>query len=347
MATRVEKILANARITLSDQSKERWSDDDLLRILDEGHKDICRHTQLINDRVDIFLEVGEPYFDLPEDLWLISRITYDDVVIPMVSHTDLDEYPLTRRFADFDYSSNRWETEEGEPEAFLYDRRNLLKGRIYPIPTDAIFENPYTFQAGARNEYEIDGNNIYGVVVDSVDDLVSPTDGVASSWDDFDFSSGLGVVTRAISVTDDLVFDFVGEETLGVVVNIDNYTLTSVYGIVTDLYDPQFQSELFSSPYGVITQITENNKPLRVWYIKYPSDLETVFDDLETPYMFDTALKYYVVGHAFLNDLDAGWQQKGTQQLELYNRELQIAGKTQVRDGTRAGQFETNYRRAF
>ena len=38
MATRIEKILKSARVTLADKNGERWTDADLISILDEGHK---------------------------------------------------------------------------------------------------------------------------------------------------------------------------------------------------------------------------------------------------------------------------------------------------------------------
>ena len=296
MATRIEKILKSARVTLADKNAERWSDDDLLQILDEGHKDLCRQTQILHDRADIVLTIGDPYFNLPADCWMITRVLYDDEVLPIISHTELDNQTLAHYQIDFGLTSGayNWEEETGLPKAVIYDRRNLLQGKIFPIPSAEIADTEYTF--------------------------IRPED-------------------RPV--------EFAGDEYLGLVTEVEDYTFASDFGVVTNLFDPEVNVEEFISEFGVVTAVNEVIDSLRVYYIKNPTDLATVEDELETPYMFDTALKFYVVGHAFLNDINEEYQAKGSQQLIFYQRELDVASKTSQRDGTRAGQFETQYRGAF
>lgn len=344
--TRIEKILSLARLTLADPDGDRYTDENLLLLLDEGHKDICRHTQLLHGREDIWLQEGEAYFDFPDDLWLVTRVTYDMQKLNLVSHTELDHVPhSSRRAADFNIDTSKWEDDTGYPEAVVYDRRNMLQGRIYPIPDSSIVERNYTFSTELQNEYQM--GNIFGVFVDVPDDVFVSTDGVTTGIDDFTLSSSYGVLSNVNAFGLDAPREFAGDEYLGVVVAIDKYTINSLYGIVVDLYDPSIRGETFNSLYGVIVDATEIKAPLTVHYIKNPKDITRTSDELDTPYMYDTALKYYVVGHAFLNDLDSQYQAKGAQQLAFYDRELQIANKTQARDGTRASQFNTDYRRVF
>lgn len=298
MATRIEKILKSARVTLADKNGERWTDADLITILDEGHKDLCRQTQILNGQADVSLTIGDDYFSLPEDCWMITRIIYEDKVLPLISHNDLDQNTLARYNIDFGSSiaAYNWEATVGLPQAIVFDQRNLQECRVFPIPSDEISDFDYTF---ARPE--------------------------------------------------DRPIEFAGDELYGVITEISNpeYTFSSDFGITTDLYDPSIKVEDFDSDFGLVTGISEVNAVLKVYYVKNPADIAAVEDKLETPYMFDTALKYYVVGHAFMNDLNQEYQQKGAQQLQFYQRELDIADKTSVRSGTRAGQFKTNYRGAF
>jgi len=290
--TRIERILQSSRVTLADRDGDRWSDDDLILILSEGHKDLCRHSQILKGRYDIALEPGVVYYSLPEDVWLLQRITYNNAQLPLVSHSYLDATQIASSVRDFGININsQWEDDTGEPEAILYDKRNVGELKVYPIPDDSIYEDNY----------------------------------------EFDFENNDG---------------FYGDAAFGVLTELPPYTANSEFGVVSDLVDP-FVNDSFNSAFGVVTAVQDNKSRLTCYYIKQPPELTSVNDELLTPGMFDTALKYYVVGHAFMNDLNQEYQAKGAQQLGFYDRELRIAEKTNTRDSTRASQYDTPYRGAF
>lgn len=277
--TRIERIIKNARITLADKDGERWDDTDLLAILSEGQRDLCLHTQVLNDRMDIAIEEGKAYYTLPDDLWLLTRVTFMGRSLPMLSHDDLDEKTLARFNLGYgiDMSPSDWENSTGTPLAIVYDRRNVNEIKLFPTPDSNVMSQQYTL-------------NMPG--------------GVTTQVDAYELLVSLGVVT---STTDEI-------------------PLNSVLGVLSGFEGPS---------------------TIKCYYVKVPNELETTQDLLETPAIFDTALKYYVVGHAFLNDLAQEYQTKGTQQLALYERELEVVTKTSVIDGTRAAQFTTSYRSAF
>jgi hypothetical protein len=247
-------------------------------------------------------------YDLPADLWLITRATFDDYEIPLVSYDTMDE--RARRVLDRSRSNTQmpvgsdfgsrnsrvtWELDTGDTiEALVYDNRNMNEIRTYPIPNEDIAENDYTFENSG------------------------PT----------------------------IAFD--GDELLGVTVSIDDYTIDSVYGVVTDLYDPAIATELFDSVYGVLTGANESVALVRLWYIKLPDELLTLSQDLQIPRMFDVALKHYVIGHALRDDIDVQYREMGAESLKLYARELGIAQETNRTDGTRnATNNTTVYRGGF
>lgn len=292
--TRIERILQLARITLADRNGERWSDADLLNILSEGHKDLSLHSSILTGQYDLYIEEGVQYYTLPDDVWKLTRVTYADTVLPLVSHSQLDDATLAKFNIDFglNVKADNWEAATGSPCAIIYDRRNVNQLKVYPIPDDSALDRDYDF------------------------DMADPA-------------------------------EFYGDGAFGVVTSIDQYTFDSPFGCVTNLFDPAVKSETFSSVFGVVSDIQSNTQVLKCYYIKIPSHLETVQDDLLTPTMFDTALKYYVVGHAFMNDLNQEYQAKGAQQLGFYDRELQLAEKTTKRDSTKAAQYSTPYRGAF
>lgn len=345
MATRIQNILADARITLADPGAQRWSDANLLRLLNEAQKDFASETQLLAGRIEIPLTIGDPYFTLPDNVWLVTRVLWGTELLPVISHMELDRLNTLNSLRDFELSpSLTWEADEGSPEAFLYDRRNVSEGKVYPIPDDSIVTTSYTFVDRVVDLEEGVFNNIYGITL-SIDDYVMLQDeGVVTDVDETWLKDSYGVVS---ALGDTREQGYVGDGVFGFTVAIDNYTMDSVYGIVATLYDPDVVLETFNSDYGVITDINETSAVMKIYYVKIPDDIESTDDALITPYMFDKALKYYVVGHAFLNDLDTEYQQKGAQQLQLYERELLKAKNTERRDGARTGTLSTSYRGAF
>lgn len=70
--------------------------------------------------------------------------------------------------------------------------------------------------------------------------------------------------------------------------------------------------------------------------------------ELEISAVFDTALIYYVIGRAFMDDNDAGSAQKGASFMSLYERELNVAAATSSSDSTSTPQlFTSGYRGVF
>ena len=305
MATRIENILTRARDTLADPTAQRWSDDRLLRILDEGHKDLAKQTKILKSQQTILVEFGVHTYTLPENLWLITRAAYADKELDLVSYDSMDKRARDEHSnsksqdSDARGSSNSyehtstWPLDEGsEITALVYDNRNLGEIRVYPIPGLGIADSNYTFENAG-----------------------------------------------------DLAYD--GDALLGVVTDITGYTFYSPYGLLTELYDPRIKVET-SDDFGVTTEINEANSAVNIWYIRIPDTITAVSDELETPAMFDVALKHYVVGHAFRDDLDVQYRDMAAESIRLYAGELAIAQDTNRRDGTHTSSaYRSTYRGAF
>lgn len=311
VSTRIVNILTRVRDTLADPNKERWSDERLLRLLDEAQQDVAKQSQLLKGTYDLSLVIGQAEYSLPEDLWLITRATFDDYEIPLRSYDNMDEQAKkdtlsrsgrlgverTRGYSvnlDSAYRRANWEVSEGSNiEALIFDNRNMQNIRVYPIPDSSIAESAYTFENAGTPEYA-------------------------------------------------------GDELLGVSTSITDYSLSSIYGVITSLYEPSIENEIFDSVYGVVTGITESEVVVKIWYIKTPEALTTLADNLELPRMFDVALKHYVVGHALRDDLETQYREMGAESLNLYERELGIAKATNRTDGTRnATNHSSTYRGGF
>ena len=347
MATRVEKILSNARLTLADPRKERWDDDTLLAILNEAQIDFCQQTQMLHERVDVPIIIGNPYFSLPDDCWQLTRVLYDNSPLPLVTHHELDNVTFSRRFVDFGLptAGSRWEVTKGEPQAIIYDRRNMLEGKIYPIPDRPLEDTAYNF-VGTPSETFFE-TQLYGVTTLTADAELVDTYGVVSSLasltTDTELTPDFGVVS-ALTIADAVDTPPDG---FGIIVDITDYTFNSAYGTVVDLADTDVATETFEDVYGFVDTVVEACSFLKCYYLKNPIDLVDLTSDLSVPAMYDIALKFYLCGQAFLNDIDTAYQQKGAAQMMIYERHVKTAKKDTMRDWTRAGQFETTYRRGF
>jgi hypothetical protein len=271
--TRIEQILTRARTVLADKLAERWTDDDLLLLLDEGHKDLCQQAKILKARANVPLVFGSPYFSLPEDCWQLTRVTYDNTVIPFVTHTELDNaHGTNSRASRHTFNSSLaydWQTDTGEPEAVIYDRRNMTEGKVYPIPK------------------------------------LQP---IATLF--------------------------------GVAAAVEDGSVIPVFGVTTETSAGDI------NPFGVLTDYAIA-PVLDCYYLQIPATLTEVTDDLVTPAMFDTALKYYVIGNAFLMDIAEEYQAKGLQQLGFYTRDLDLATKSSAGDHQQAAASRTTYRTGF
>ena len=373
---RIEDILTRVRDTLADPNKERWTDERLMRLMDEAQKDVAKQSKILKGTYELAIQSGIATYTLPDDMWLLTRATYGDVEIPLVSYDRQDERvrKLTladrrqrdsseRTVNDFNWNyGSTWELDTGsDVQSLIYDQRNINEIRVYPIPDDSISDYSYPFEnagyvettttvpdseLGVLTGVEDPDSlaDIYGVTTSAVS-VVLQSDGttVIEATEDVGFSSLYGVL---VAIEDNLAsVGFHGDELLGDVVEIEDYTMDNLFGFTTTLYDPAIDTELFDTPYGIVTNINETSANIKLWYIKLPAALE---NSLELPPMFDVALKYYIVGHALRDDIDVQYRQMGAESLELYERELGIAKDTDRTDGTRnATNFNTTFRGGF
>lgn len=304
--SRISDIIRQARVTLADKDADRWSDDRLIQLIDEAQKDIIKQTKYLKGEFSLSPQVGVNKYKLPDDVWFLTRVTFDSCPIPFLSYNDFDRSEFVDRL-DYDWSSHYservsgpsyptdcWEEDTGgEVCAILYDKRAISEITIYPIPNDSIVLDGYPFDNAQEPQFE-------------------------------------------------------GDEVLGVVTAIDGYTFNSTQGVVTNIFDPAQNEGDFNSIYGVVTSIAETKGLVKFWYIRLPKTVTAITDTLETPALFDTAIRYYVIAHAFLDDLDTRFVERSDKFLNFYLREITIADETSSTDGVKnAGINRTPYRTGF
>lgn len=342
MANRVEKILKDARITLADPQKQRWSDEVLLTFLNEAQQDFCQQTKILHNRRKVPITLGNPYFTLPKDCWQLTRVLYNDIALPLVTHQELDS-PHNMKLPS---AGSRWEKTSAAPEAIIYDRRNATEGKIYPLPKIQV--ETYTFTE---------------IPTDLPDEVVYAKPGITVGVTSYDLSTAYGVVSGTSEEIDEekeyedlgVLTKLVKESTatpvagFGFTDSITTYQSNAIFGLVASLEDETTVDtfgEVFEvfEVFGVVSSIIPPDPFLKCYYLQIPAELKSTDDELMVPLVYDIALKYYVSGQAFLSDIDTGSQQKGGAQLAIYERHVRTAKKDSNRDNARAAQFETIYR---
>lgn len=309
--SRIEDIIARARDRLADPNKERWSDERLLRLVSDAQQDIVLHTEMLKQTVDIPLVVGQFLYALPEDCYRILRCSYDNGQIPLLTYNVMDEQARKEVTNDDNYERDSYYSWPGSD----FGIREVTWQDVTGSEVEAvIFDN--------RNPQQI---RFYPI----------PDSGIADS--EYTFENAGPVV-------------FAGDELYGVVTAIEgppDYTFDSVYGCTTSLYDPSIQTEIFESVYGVVTSISETKGFVRIWYTRKTPELNSLVDELDVPCMYDKALRYFVIAHAYDDDYDTGNMEKSNKALAQYEREFNLARKFNETDGVRNAVYRTNYRSAF
>lgn len=228
--SRVAKILTRVRDSLADPDADRWSNARLIRLFNEAMLDCATQTRFLRGYVELVVYDGVAEYDLPADLWEISRLAYNNAVLPVRSMQEMD---VVRK--------DMWITDRApQPECAVHNAGGMSKVRLYPIP-------------------DSQASNVEG-------------DGVTTSF-------------------------------------------TSPYGLLTEVEDSV----------GVVTEVSESTGGLQIWYVKTPATLDdtlATWDDPDLPALFDTAIKHYIVGVAFNDDIDQRNTQMGAIHLQLFEREL-------------------------
>ena len=351
--SRISDILIRARDTLADPTGQRWSDERLLRLIDEAQKDICRRAKLLRTKQDIGIYNGKATYDLPDDLLLLDRILLKGKVLPLQSHLQLDK------------KSDNWEEDKGYPVLAIYDKQSRKKIKLYPIPDNLgadiyIFSNPGYFEDikyiqdnfGVVTSAEL-GDSLssdYGITtdVDFIDYVFNTCDTDCDPYYllDADMNSDYGIMTE---LTTELKETGEHDPDFGIVVAIEGLSQNSDYGVLTSLSQDGITIENFNSEYGVTTEVTETFDSLTVYYLRKPKTIASIDDELDIDDIYDSAIKYYIVGKALRDDMDTQNRTVGNEELKFYDRELAEAIKDDVMDFTRNSnkQYEFNYQGAF
>ena len=138
--------------------------------------------------------------------------------------------------------------------------------------------------------------------------------------------------------------------TYGVVVAIDNDTVSSPYGVVVDINQSVTQDATFTSLYGELSDMSEIFRSLLVYYHARPTLIDAIdigISVLEIDEMYDKAIKHYTIGMAWRDDQDTQNRQLAKEELQFYAMEFVNAKKHSAADNISSSKQETQYYSGF
>ena len=117
----VKDLLHRARHTLSDLTANRWTDERLLILLNEGLNDIAKNTILFVKTGYISLASQQTEYDLSSFATKILRIEYLDEPLAYFSHSEMDK------------KDSAWQQREGSYlKAYILDKQKEACIKLYP-----------------------------------------------------------------------------------------------------------------------------------------------------------------------------------------------------------------------
>lgn len=171
--TRIENLLIDIRDSLADPNGTRWSDNRLLRLINEAHEDMCMRAKILRDTTFIPVSIGINTYTMQDNVYLLDKVVLNGVTLKLVTHSELDE------------KHPGWELDTGVPKYIVIDKMNRKKLRVYPTP------NNYNNQEDAEVTFN---PSPYGVTI---------------SIDNTNTLTPYGIVTSVINTSETISFDSV------------------------------------------------------------------------------------------------------------------------------------------
>ena len=118
------------------QSRLRWSNDELVRFINEAYRETAKRTLTIMDVVEIEVNNTDYLYDLPSNLLSIRR-----------AKLNLGRFTLMEvSWKDVDALDSTWESRTGEPTDYMTDWiRGSLRLHPKPVTADTLTLNIYRY----------------------------------------------------------------------------------------------------------------------------------------------------------------------------------------------------------
>lgn len=127
MTIKAKDIINKSRFTLSDSARDRWTDERLLSLLNDGIVDMAKHTTLF---------VKELFYTIQNE---VVDLDFSPVMTKLVRAEYLDKPLPIKSFEEMDKEVGKgWQLERGsEAKALVYNKQRGGLYKLYPIVENA------------------------------------------------------------------------------------------------------------------------------------------------------------------------------------------------------------------
>ena len=324
-----KSIVDIARARLGDVKNNRWTDQRMLQIVNQGQASVCKLTGIYRKEAFIPIANNITRYRLPTDCMTVRRLEYKGAAISLYNRDDLDAGKSTQ-------------TE------FVGIKDNLPMGviDIYPAQT-TIEEGSIIIIQGDTADDTFDFTSVFGVVTKmsnpySIEPLFGVITGTELSIDGEELPLTFGELASS-PLHKEVEIDF-DQGIYGVTTgaSYDNSTDPKLFGFITgsDYYDVKGQ-------YGLVATVTDSSTTLRVFYEAVPTNLISLSASLVIQDMWEEAMVRYVVGTALQDDNDANNIQRGELELQKFTTDVLKARELATKDfsGGAKEKYHTRFRR--
>ena len=344
---RIQNILQNVRDILADPDKTRWQDEQLIRFVSEGHRELAKLTQHHRGRINIPLLRNQHTYNLPEDLLLILDVWFKGLRLPVVSISEIEKGRINRPINTFSrfpttgtiYTegtlrlSAAWRDDdtEGDIKCIITENVNYDSFRVYPIPS-----NPSLPCNAEEIQEKIDTAEFIKA------DEVTKERRVPKDWEGQE-SEKMMFDEEVIRLRDSGKYDelqrYIDEN--GYVYQYDGETCGE--GILYNIKGGSFYEDIDNGDSGFISNILETDY-VTMSYSKLPPLIDSVKDSLSCKPAYDIAIQFYVLHKAYLGDTTVGSVEQGNYYYARFKEQVTMAQKDAQLNNVATSHHQTTYR---
>ena len=163
----VQSLINDIRPKLGDTSSRKWEDSSIIRVINEGLKDLAKHANIhYSSKTYPILPYQRSLYIEDKDFIKLKRVRLDNETIEFCTDTYMDERVY------------KWEEKQGEKlEAIVYNNLNIRELTLYPLLTETS-ANYTALNDSDRLLIDIPGvsqEDVYGLITSlDLEDIIEP-----------------------------------------------------------------------------------------------------------------------------------------------------------------------------
>jgi len=352
----ISDLVVQARRILGDIQKQRWSDERMLDIINDGLRDINKFAGVYRNEHFFELMNYQTRYPLPTDLLTVTSTWHNKQIVHMQSREALSNTMFIIKD-----QLNVGVMEVANPPDYVFRDRRFVAGPkdladtgeslSLSLWTDGtwtglgLWTTTTLWGEESGQVYEVPITPLEGVATTPVDDVFGVTEDLTIGLDIYtdNPATSFGLLTAILPRSQESIPLKTGGNPFGVVtsVNIATIKASSQAGAVGFVNKP-FR---IVGRYGTVTSVLKPEEYIRVLYKALPPRMHTLDTAFPLSPSWESPMVNWIVGGALQDDNDANNNQRAVSFLARYQRELDKEIAEASIDYSRSSKkYKTTYR---